>query len=110
MPDNQYLGLFRAVDAALALTTRNYTLQRGGCEAVSLGKPLLTSDWPFLREFFARGTVYVTNTPDGIREGITALQARHRQLGGEMVAFRDERRQEWGAQFAQLRQFLPGAE
>lgn len=106
LPDDQYLGLFSAVDAALALTTRNYTLQRGGCEAVAMGKPLITSNWPFLQEFFAKGTVYVANTVDSIREGILTMQQEHRRLENEIVEFRHESRRDWDAQLAQLHESL----
>jgi glycosyltransferase involved in cell wall biosynthesis len=102
LPDAQYFGLLRTADAVMALTTRDHTLQGGGCEAVSLGKPLITSDWPYLRELFARGTVYVSNTGDGIRDGIQIMIERCRELEHEIIAFREERRQEWETNFAHL--------
>ena len=34
------------MDGILALTTHDHTMQRGACEAVSLGVPIITSDWP----------------------------------------------------------------
>lgn len=106
LPDGQYLGLFRAVDAAVALTTRDHTLQRGGCEAVALGKPLITSDWLFLQEFFPKGTIHVDNSVDSICDGIAAMQRKYKDLEEEMINFRDESRRKWHAQFAQLREFL----
>jgi glycosyltransferase involved in cell wall biosynthesis len=108
VPDAQYIGLLRAADAVLALTTRDHTLQGGGCEAVSLGKPLITSDWPYLRELFARGTIYVANSPEGIRDGVREMQQRCNELEREIVAFRDERRQQWNASFARLIAHLTG--
>lgn len=103
LPDAQYFGLLRSASAVMALTTRDYTLQGGGCEAISLGKPLITSDWPYLRELFARGTVYVPNSPEGIRDGIRAMQQRYQQIAQEVVVFRHESRQEWDARFARLK-------
>lgn len=102
LPDSQYLGLLRSVHAVMSLTTRDHTLQSGGCEAVSLGKALITSDWPYLRELFARGTVYVANSAAGIYDGVRQMQARYRDLEQEIVAFREQRRREWEHQFAQL--------
>ena len=106
LPDDDYVGLLRAVDAIMVLTTRDHTLQLGGCEAVSVGQPLITSDWPFLREFFPKATVHVKSTAEGIRDGIVAMRQNHRQLKGEMALFRDEKREEWRAQLAQLRQLV----
>lgn len=103
LPDTQYFGLLRAASAVMALTTRNYTLQGGGCEAVSLGKPLITSDWPYLRELFARGAVYAANSSEGIRDGVIAMQARYRELEQEIAQFRQDRRQEWNTRFTQFR-------
>jgi len=102
LPDAQYVGLLKAVDAVMALTTRNFTLQLGGVEAVSTGKPLITSDWPFLCEFFSRGTVYVDNTSNGIRDGILAMINEHARLKSEIVTLRDEKRRLWDLQSAQL--------
>jgi glycosyltransferase involved in cell wall biosynthesis len=109
LPDPQYFGLLRAAHAVMALTTRDHTLQGGGCEAVSLGKPLITSDWPYLRELFARGTVYVPNSTEGIRDGIRAMQQRYQELEQEIVAFRQESRREWDARFAQLKATVASA-
>jgi glycosyltransferase involved in cell wall biosynthesis len=102
LPDAQYIGLLRAAQAVMALTTRDYTLQGGGCEAVSLGKPLITSNWPYLRELFARGAIYVPNSAEGIRDGLQRMQQQWQALEGEVVAFRQERRHAWDEQFAQL--------
>jgi len=104
LPDDQYISLLRAVDTIMVLTTRDHTLQLGGCEAVSVGQPLITSDWPFLRDFFSRGTVYVANTGDGVRDGILIVQKRHQDLKKEMIAFREDGRREWDSRFAQLKQ------
>ena len=106
LPDSHYFGLLRATQAVLALTTRNYTLQGGGCEAVSLGKPLITSDWPYLRELFAKGTIYVPNSSDGIRDGMLIMQQRYKDLEKEIISFRQESRREWDTHFAQLKELV----
>lgn len=110
LPDSQYIGLLRAVNAIMVLTTRDHTLQLGGCEAVSLGKPLITSDWPYLREFFAKGTVCVANSADGIRDGILVMRRRYKDLEKEMITFRQDGRREWDTRFAQLKQLIASYE
>jgi glycosyltransferase involved in cell wall biosynthesis len=106
LPDQQYFGLLRAAQAVMSLTTRNYTLQGGGCEAVSLGKALITSDWPYLRELFAKGTIYVSNSSDSIRDGILRMQYQYRDLEKEIAAFRENTRQEWDLRFVQLKEII----
>ena len=106
LPDARYLGLLRNVDAIMALTTRDHTLQLGGCEAVSLCQPLITSDWPFLKEFFPKGTIYAANTIEGIRDGVLAMHKESRRLKEEMVTFREAMRREWEIQFARLNELV----
>lgn len=110
LPDDQYIGLLRGVDAILVLTTRDHTLQLGGCEAVSAGQPLITSDWPFLREFFPKGTVYVDNTPAGIREGMLSMLSEQVRLKSEIAQLRDDKRQEWSLQSANLKELVAQAQ
>ena len=104
LPNEQYIGLLRAVDAVMVLTTRDHTLQLGGCEAISVGKPLITSDWAFLREIFSRGTVYVSNSAESIRDGVLLMRERCTELEKEMIAYRQDCRQEWDTQFAWLKE------
>jgi hypothetical protein len=90
----------------MAVSTRDHTLQLGGCEAVAVCQPLITSDWLFLREFFSQGTIYVANTPDGIRAGIEVMQRDHQRLKGEIVLLRESKRQEWQDQLAELNSLI----
>jgi glycosyltransferase involved in cell wall biosynthesis len=108
-PNSQYPGLLRAADAIMVLTTRNHTLQLGGCEAVATGKPLVTSDWPYLREVFPKGTVYVSDSAESIRDGILAVQERYDELAREIVALRQESRREWDARLTQLQEMVARA-
>jgi glycosyltransferase involved in cell wall biosynthesis len=101
-PNGQYLGLLRAVDAVMVLTTRNHTLQLGGCEAVAVGKPLMTSDWPYLRELFQKGAVYVGESAAGIREGIVALREQRERLTEEVLHLRRKGRHAWDERLGQL--------
>lgn len=106
LPDAQYVGLLHAADAVMALTTRDHTLQLGGCEAVSAGKPLITSDWPFLQEFFSRGAIHVDNSPEGIRAGILAMQQNHTQLQADVRAFKEAAQNRWHDEFARLNRLV----
>ena len=95
LADDAYYGLLRSVDAVMALTKEDHTMQRGACEAVWLGQPIITSDWPLLRQTFHKGTVHVDNTTEGIRAGVLQMRARHRQLTSEVLLLQEERRQQW---------------
>jgi glycosyltransferase involved in cell wall biosynthesis len=70
-----YYALLRGSHAVICLTKRDNTMQRGACEALSLGKPIITSDWAMLRDYFNKGTVHVDNSSAGIRRGVEQMQA-----------------------------------
>jgi glycosyltransferase involved in cell wall biosynthesis len=108
LPDPDYVGLLRAADGVLALTTDDYTMQRGACEAVSLGVPIITSDWPILRDYFHQGTVHVDNTPAGIRQGVLRLAHDQARLRREILALQAERRAEWQVKHAALAALIAG--
>ena len=105
-PYKQYPSLLRAADAVMVLTTRNHTLQLGGCEATAVGKPLVTSDFPYLREVFPKGTVYVGETAESIRDGILQLRARYDVLAHEILELRQESRREWNVRLKQLKELV----
>ena len=106
LPDAEYHRLLAGAHAVACLTTRDHTMQRGACEALSLERPILTSDWPILRAYFERGTVHVANTPDGIADGIGRLVEGYERLNTEIADLAALRRREWTARRAQLRTLI----
>ena len=44
---------------------------------MTVGKPIVTSDWPTLREIFGDAAVYAENTASGIRHGVDELRATY---------------------------------
>jgi len=85
IPDREYIGLLNSVDAIMVLTTDNYTMQRGACEAVSLGKPIITSNWPVLRDYFNKGSVFVDNTSEGIVGGVEEMKKHIHSLKADII-------------------------
>jgi len=106
LPDDEYYGLLRSVHAVMALTTEDHTMQRGACEAVWLGQPIITSHWPVLRRSFHKGAIHVDNTAEGIRAGILHMRAVHEHLTGEVQLLQEERRRQWQAIVTQLEALL----
>lgn len=101
-PNGSYLGLLRGVDAAMVLTTRDDTLQLAGCEAISVGTPLITSDWPYLRELFGGTAVYVEPTAESIRDGVSVIMEQGAEISGEIPRFRRERQRLWAERIESL--------
>lgn len=103
---DNYVGLLRGVDIVVDLTTRNHTLLLGAFEAVSLGTPLIVSDWPVLKDYFSRGAVYVPNTTDGLRDGLLRAQQDYIELRRNVVALKEELHREWDRKYAELESLL----
>lgn len=106
LPDNQYSGLLREVDAVMVLTTRDNTLLMGAFEAVSLGTPLIISDWPVLKEYFSLGAVYVRNTADDICEGVRRAQRDAIVLQRDILVLQERLQVEWQQKFSELQLIL----
>jgi glycosyltransferase involved in cell wall biosynthesis len=102
LPNEDYFRLLRSSHAVMSLTTRDHTLQCGACEALSLERPIITSDWPLLRDYFCGGTVHVDNTPTGIRQGIENLRQEYSRYEAEVAELRQMRREESQQQTAEL--------
>lgn len=106
LSDEEYYGLLRSTQAVMALTKKNYTMQRGACEAVWLGQPIITSNWPVLREAFHKGTIHVDNTPSGIRTGVLEMQKTHAQLVKKVESLQDFRQEQWQEAILQLQTLI----
>jgi glycosyltransferase involved in cell wall biosynthesis len=106
LPDDDYLKLLRGADAVMALTYEDYTLQLGGMEAVAAGKPLITSDLSFLREYFSLGTIHVPNHARGVRTGIHQMRQNRERLQGEVADLQRLHKQDWLTKSQQLLELI----
>lgn len=106
LPDDRYIALLRGADCVVVLTSRDHTLLSGANEAVSLGTPLITSDWPVLRDYFSQGTVHVPNTVEGVCEGVRRAQREQARLRQEILLLRQQLEAEWECKFIELLQLL----
>lgn len=91
----QYAGLLQASNAVMVLTTRDHTMQRGAYEAMALGTPIITSDWPVLRETFGRGALFVDNSCEDIIRAVRRLQKDWPFHKAAIQARRQERLAVW---------------
>lgn len=101
-----FIGLLRGADVIMDLTTRKDTLLLGGFEAVSLEKPLITSDSRTLREYFSTGTVYVDNSPQGIADGIRQARAELQTLQHDVKVLKDSLMADWEKNYQELTQVI----
>lgn len=95
LPDQDYYALLNSAHAVMCLTTRNHTMQRGACEALSLGKPIITSDWPILRKYFNKGTIHVNNSIESIQQAVLQMQENLSQYNSGIKALQVDQQKEW---------------
>lgn len=98
----KYYALMRTSHAVMCLTTRNHTMQRGACEALSMGKPIITSQWPLLQEYFNKGTVHVDNTKSGIRDGVYEMKAHYDRYQLGIRELQISQQAEWQKKIGEL--------
>jgi glycosyltransferase involved in cell wall biosynthesis len=104
-----YFDLLAAADVIMCLSTEDNTFLSGANEALWLGKPLITSDWPLLREYFLKGAIHVDNTAEGIRRAITTMRDDLSGFEADMRALQRTRRQEWWERATDLLQIIQKA-
>lgn len=102
LPEPAYYALLTGSQAVMCLTTRNHTMQRGACEALSLGKPIITSNWPLLQSYFHRGTVHVDNNRQAIQQGVIQMKAQYPYYQTEIKQLQLAQQQEWQEKVALL--------
>ena len=95
LPAPVYYDLMRSVGVVMCLTKRDHTMQRGACEALSIGKPIITSHWSLLRDYFHLGTVHVDNTTGGITTGITEIRRDLPRYQAEILDLQQEQAMAW---------------
>ncbi|MEW6606204.1 MAG: hypothetical protein AB1414_01955 [bacterium] len=95
LPNDEYTGLLKASDAVMVITLDDYTMQRGGYEAVSLQKPLIISNWEILRKTFYKGAVFIDNTSEGIEKGILEMKENIEKYKEDVIELKKDRAEIW---------------
>jgi len=101
-----YAGLLKDSHGVMVLTTRDHTMQRGAYEAMALGTPVITSDWPILRTTFAKGSLFVDNSPPSIVKAIRQLRAEWSKFKAAIQVQRAQRHAAWAEKEKELRTML----
>jgi glycosyltransferase involved in cell wall biosynthesis len=101
-----YAGLLKDSHGVMVLTTRDHTMQRGAYEAMALGTPIITSDWPLLRQTFANGSLFVDNSPPSIVKAVRQLRTDWPKLKTAVQAQRAQRHAAWAEKEKELRRIL----
>ncbi|MCX7786011.1 MAG: glycosyltransferase [candidate division WOR-3 bacterium] len=106
LSNEEYETCLKNVHAIIALTSRPDTVLCGAYEAVSLGKPLITSNTPILRKYFSKGTIHTQNDSIAIAESLKILLNNYERLQKETLELRKEKETLWQKQFMPLEELL----
>jgi glycosyltransferase involved in cell wall biosynthesis len=112
LPEEDYVGLLRASDIVLDLTTRDDCLVCGAYEAVAVGKAMVLSDTAVNRAYFSVGAMYTGSSAQAIAETIRDAVAARVRLEAEVRVLREHLVADWEwriQELAQLLAALPGS-
>lgn len=99
---SEYVNLLNSADAAVVLTNEDHTMQRGAYEAMSLGVPIVTSNWPLLRETFFKGTCHTDNTAESIAAALQSILEDKAAYKSDIADLKRQRRAIWAEKLAQF--------
>ena len=105
-PRPNYVGLVQAMDGAIVLVKNDNVMQRGAYEAASWAVPIITSDWPVLRENFYRGAIFVDNSSEDIARAVRELLDHLDEYKAEIAALRRERQEIWAGTITRINAFI----
>lgn len=89
---DEYLSLAASTMTVITLTTRPGIMQMAAEEAMCLGVPVVTTDWPVLRDSFAGGGVFTDNSADDIADKVRRVLDDWDTYRSGMLKQRDKRR------------------
>jgi glycosyltransferase involved in cell wall biosynthesis len=106
LSDEAYVALVASADVVVDLTAIDDCLVCGAYEAVSLGRPLVTSDTTALRQYFRLGTIYTKHDRRSLAAAIALALTEKERLATEMRALKPELVREWTRQKDALQRVL----
>lgn len=100
--NDDYLRLLSRSRLVIGLTTQENTMQRAGYEALSAGKPFITTPRRVLRGYFGDAVIYSNESGDEIAAAVEEALRQETRLAHAMAELRTSRIEE---QSASLRSF-----
>lgn len=95
LPDGEYVGLLQGCDAVIALTSENFTMQRGAYEAIYLGQPVVVTGFDVLRKSFHMGALYTDNSVEDLVEAIQRMRVDRERLQADAEILREKKIAQW---------------
>lgn len=106
LPDEEYNALLRGCDIVISLTKNDYTMQNGAYEAIALGRPVITSNWPVLRRIYHKGAICIDNSAESLIGAIKTIQKDYDRYVQEINELRSEFQLSWEEKYSKLSELL----
>jgi len=106
LPKKEYIALLTGCSVIICLTLDNDTMQCGAHEAMEVGRPIITSDWPVLQNYFSKGTIHIDNTAESLVSAITQIYNNYKYYREQIKILRKERHSTWKKQLSELEEVL----
>ncbi|HXM56513.1 MAG TPA: glycosyltransferase, partial [Candidatus Dormibacteraeota bacterium] len=106
LPQPAFLAEMRDAAAVAAFSTDPHIMNRAAFEAVGLGRPLVLSDLPGLRERFGRAALFAPNRPDAMAAAVRRALASGDELAARSRALAADLRRQHAAALDRLRAAL----
>jgi len=106
LPEADYAALLKGCDVVMSLTIDDYKMQCGAHEGVEFGRPIITSNWPILREFFSKGTIHIDNSPSSLIKAIETIRTNYSYYLEGVKMLREQCYAGWQKKFLKLLSLL----
>ena len=106
LPDEMYGALLKGSDIVICLTKNDNTMQNGAYEALTLGRPIITSSWPVLRNTYYKGAICINNSSNNLISAINRIKHNHSRYIREIIELRAELQSSWEKKFSKLLEVL----
>ncbi len=101
LSEEEYIKMLNSVKAILVLTKSEFTMMCGCYEAISVCKPIVTSNKNVLVDYF-KGNVFVENYSDSIRSGIFEIIKNYQKYYNNCCELKSSISLQWNYNFQKL--------
>lgn len=106
LPDEMYVALLKDSDIVICLTKNDNTMQNGAYEALTLGRPIITSNWLVLRNLYYKGSICIDNSSISLVNAINRIKNNYSRYIREIMELRAEFQSSWEKKFLKLLEIL----
>lgn len=108
LSEQDFIDLLFSADAIMDFTKRDWCLVCGGYEAISMGRPLITSGTTALMELFGEVAIYSNHEPSNIAVSINEAHNLQGDYLEKVLLFQKKFSFYWEEQFVKLQQLIFG--